>query len=169
MLKTAKPRKGKNRVGGDSRAGHGGSEIDKSRMDDVEVDDDKVEVDEVEKKARKISKSKNSSKSKKTVRSDFFTSGAKLVFTKLRQAFFMAPIFYHFDPERYIRIEMDISGFAIGEILSQLTSNNLGQWHPVAFFSCKMILAEIRYKTHDGELLAIVEAFKTYWHYLEGF
>ena len=31
-----------------------------------------------------------------------------------------------------------------------------------------MILAETRYETHDGELLAIVEAFKTWRHYLEG-
>ena len=31
-----------------------------------------------------------------------------------------------------------------------------------------MIPAETRYETHDGELLAIVEAFKTWKHYLEG-
>ena len=31
-----------------------------------------------------------------------------------------------------------------------------------------MILAETRYKTHDSELLTIVEAFKTWRHYLEG-
>ena len=30
-----------------------------------------------------------------------------------------------------------------------------------------MIPAETRYKTHNGELLAIVEAFKTWRHYLE--
>ena len=31
-----------------------------------------------------------------------------------------------------------------------------------------MIPAETRYETHDQELLAIVEAFKTWRHYLEG-
>ena len=31
-----------------------------------------------------------------------------------------------------------------------------------------MISAETWYKTHDGKLLAIVEAFKTWRHYLEG-
>ena len=31
-----------------------------------------------------------------------------------------------------------------------------------------MIPAETRYKTHDAELLAIIEAFKTWRHYLEG-
>ena len=56
--------------------------------------------------------------------------------------------------------------------MSQLTSGHLtsdqGQWHLVAYFSRKMIPAEMRYKTHDGELLAIVEAFKTWKQYLEG-
>ncbi len=32
-----------------------------------------------------------------------------------------------------------------------------------------MIPAETRYNTHDGELLAIVEVFKTGRHYLEGY
>ena len=31
-----------------------------------------------------------------------------------------------------------------------------------------MIPAETRYKTHNGEFLAIVEAFKTWRHYWEG-
>ena len=38
----------------------------------------------------------------------------------------------------------------------------------MAFFPQKMISAEIRYEIHDAELLAIVEAFKTWRHYLEG-
>ncbi len=32
-----------------------------------------------------------------------------------------------------------------------------------------MILAETRYETYNDELLAIVEAFKTWRHYLEGY
>ncbi len=86
----------------------------------------------------------------------------------MRQAFLKAPILNHFDPERHIRIETDASGYAIGGVLSQLTSDNSGQWHPEAFFSRKMIPAETRYETHNGELLAIVEAFKTWRHYLKG-
>ena len=90
----------------------------------------------------------------------------------MRQAFIEAPILRHFDPECHIRIETNASGYAIGRVLSQLTSDHLtsdqGQWHPVAYFSRKMIPAETRYETHDGELLAIVEAFKTWRHYLKG-
>ena len=62
-------------------------------------------------------------------------------------------------------------------MLSQLTSRispngvviktNLGQWHPIAFFSSKMILAKTQYETHNGEFLAIIKAFKPWRHYLE--
>ena len=32
-----------------------------------------------------------------------------------------------------------------------------------------MIPAKMRYKTHNGKLLAIIEIFKTWYHYLEGY
>ena len=124
MLKTVELRKSGDRVGGDIRARRDG--IDRSGMDDVEVDGVEVEVDEVGKKGQKTSKSKKSSKSK-TVGSDFLTPGAKLAFTKLRQAFLKAPLLHYFDPEHHIWIETDVSGYAIGEVLSQLTSDDSGQ------------------------------------------
>ena len=96
----------------------------------------------------------------------FLTPDARRAFTQLRQAFTEAPILRHFDPERHIRIETDTSGYAIGGILSQITSET-GQWHPVAYYSRKMIPAKTRYETHDAELLAIVEAFKNWHHYLK--
>ena len=159
MLKTAEPRKGGDGVGGDSRAGRDGS--DGNGMDDVEVDGSEVEVDEVGKKARKTSKSKNLSKSQKTVGSDFLTPRANLAFTELRQAFLKAPVLHHFDLDCHIRIETDALGYAIGGVLNQLTLDDLDRWYPVTFFSRKMIPAETRYETHNSELLAIVEAFKT--------
>ena len=48
-----------------------------------------------------------------------------------------------------------------------VTKANLGQWHPIVFFSRKMIPVETQYKTHDGKLLVIVEEFKKWYHYLE--
>ncbi len=140
-------------------------------------------------------KSKNSAKAKTLkfvkVRSPgiapearlFLTPEARLAFTRLRQAFTEALILHHFDLERHIRIEMDECGYAIGGVLSQLMSDqrpsesdenfsskssDVGQWHLVAFFSRKMIPVETRYRTHDQELLAIAETFKTWRHYLEG-
>ena len=57
--------------------------------------------------------------------------------------------------------------YAIGRVFIQLILDDSNQWHLVTFFSWKMILAETRYETHDSQLLAIVETFKTWKHYLE--
>ena len=168
MLKTSRsiefktqPSEGGVRVDGSSRVGH---DRRRSRIDDSEVDGNEIGDNKVRKKVQKC---KNLSKSKKVIGLDFLTPGARLAFIKLRQAFVKAPIFHHFDPEHYIRIVTNRSGYTIGGVFSQLTSNNLGQLHLVAFFSQKIILAETRYKTHNVEFLAIVEAFKTWRHYLE--
>ena len=150
--------------GGDSRARR-----DKSKLDKSEFNCGKVEVHEFRKKVQEISKSKNSSKSIEMVgSSNFLTLGTKLAFTKLSQALFKTPILYHFDPKHHILIEINVSGYAIGRVLSQLTLDDLGQWHLIAFFSQKMIPAKTRYEMHNGKLLAIVETFKTWKHYPKG-
>jgi hypothetical protein len=72
----------------------------------------------------------------------------------------------YFDPRKHICLETDVSKFAIAAILSQFQEE--GQWHPVAFWLRKLILAETRYETHDQELLAMVAVFKQWRHYVEG-
>ena len=67
----------------------------------------------------------------------------------------------HFNLEHHILIETNVLGYVIGGIFSELILNNLGQWHPVAFFFRKMIPVKTGYEIYDGKLLAIVEAFKT--------
>ena len=115
---STQPSEGVVGVDGDSKAKRDASKLDGSKLGSNEVDGDEVEVDEVGNKLQKMTKSKNSFKSKKTVGpSDFLTPGAKLAFTELRQAFLKAPILHHFDPERHIRIETDVSGYAIGGVL----------------------------------------------------
>ena len=162
--KLAKPRKGGVGVGDDSKARRDGSKLDRSKLDrskidGIEVDRGEIRENKVEKKVQKMSKSKNLSKSKKTVGSDFLILETRLTFTKLRQAFVKALILYHFDPEYHIQVKIDVSGYAIGKVLSHLTSE--GQQHPMAFFSCKMIPVETRYETYNGELLVIIKAFKS--------
>ena len=131
---------------------------------------------------RNLSKSKKSKNTKfeiqtrigATEKPIFLTPGAKEAFNELRQAFTEAPILRYFDPKCHIQIKTDVSGYAIGGVLSQLTSDQVtlnfesiltksdfGQWHPVAHFSRKMISAKTYYKIYNGELLAIVKAFKT--------
>ena len=57
--------------------------------------------------------------------------------------------------EEKFRVEIDTSGYAIGEVLSQ---EQEGKWKPIVFLSRTMQLAERNYEIYDKELLAIVEA-----------
>lgn len=94
------------------------------------------------------------------------TPEAREAFNILKDAFLTAPVLVHFDSSKPIRVETDASGWAISAILTQLDKDS--HWHPVAYFSRKMSPPERNYETHDGEMLAIVEAFKQWRHYLEG-
>ena len=96
----------------------------------------------------------------------FLTPEAKKSFQKLKKAFCKEPVLQHFDVSKPIRLETDASGKAIGGVLCQQDTDM--NWHPVAYYSRKMLPAERNYETHDAELLAIVEGFKTWRHYLEG-
>src|SRR5258708_23163926 len=63
-------------------------------------------------------------------------------------------------------VEMEASDFAIVGILLVTTPNN--EIPLVTFFSCSLQSVECNYNTHDKELLAIFEAFKSWRHFLEG-
>ena len=84
---------------------------------------------------------------------------------KKHAGFIIPPPYY--DSERHIRVETDISGDTISGVFSQLTLDNAGWWYLIAFFSQKMITTKTRYESHNGKLLAIVKAFKTWRYYLE--
>ena len=92
---------------------------------------------------------------------NYLTLDTKKAFNYLCHAFTQASILSYFDFEQHIRIETNALGYAISGVLCQLILGNLGQWHLVAYYSRKMILAKTRYKTHNNEILAIVQAFKT--------
>ncbi len=98
----------------------------------------------------------------------FLIPETRKAFTKLTKAIVEAPILNHFDPKHHIWIEKDASNYIISGIFNQLTSDDLGWWHLIAFFSKKMILVDTWYETHDKELLAIVETSQTWRDYLEG-
>jgi hypothetical protein len=87
-------------------------------------------------------------------------------FQDLKAVFCSAPLLAHFKPQQPIAIEADASDFAMSMILSQPHAD--GSLHPVAFASRKFPAAEINYDVHGKELLSIVTAFKTWWHYIEG-
>jgi len=63
-------------------------------------------------------------------------------------------------------VETDTSDYALAAILSIVNKDD--EVHPVAFHSHTFTAVELNYDTYDKELLAIFEAFKIWWHYLEG-
>ena len=75
-----------------------------------------------------------------------------------------------------LRVEADPAFPAYSDALvaeSEDASENAGpspqiRWHPVAYWSRKMVDAERNYATGEQELLAIVMACKQWRHYLEG-
>ena len=83
-------------------------------------------------------------------------------FTYLKEAFTTAPILRHFNPALRVIVETDASGFAITGILSQLFGTDTdARWHLVVFYSKKLSNVELRYNTHDIELITIFIAFRT--------
>ena len=102
---------------------------------------------------------------KKTTSHFVFGEEARASFRQLKDAFTSAPFLRHFDPALRMVLQTDASDFAISGIVSQPFE---GRLHPVAFFSRKMIPAELNYDTGDKEMLAIVESLKHWRHYFEG-
>jgi len=59
-----------------------------------------------------------------------FREAAKQAINRLKDLFTSVPILIYFYWELYIYLKIDISGFALGAIISQLKD---GEWHPIAF------------------------------------
>lgn len=95
-----------------------------------------------------------------------WTSDTQFAFDSLKDAFTNAPVLAHWEPNRPLIVETDASDYAVAAILSIVADDN--EIHPVAFYSRTLQAAELNYDTHDKELLAIFEAFKSWRQYLEG-
>ncbi|KAL3681508.1 hypothetical protein R1sor_024464 [Riccia sorocarpa] len=86
-----------------------------------------------------------------------------IAFEALKEALLHAPILKWYDPSRPIKVATDASGSAVGAVLQQEWEDG---WHPVAYFSRKLLPAERNYHTTEREELAIVLATKHWKHYL---
>ena len=89
-----------------------------------------------------------------------------MAFNTLKQAFIFAPILTYWVLDAQLVVETNASDYALAAILFIMTKDN--EIHPVAFHSQMFSTLELNYDIHDKELLAIFEAFKIWWHYLEG-
>ncbi|KAF8663356.1 hypothetical protein AX14_006995, partial [Amanita brunnescens Koide BX004] len=70
-------------------------------------------------------------------------------------------------PGRPFRMETDASDFAIAAILSQLDED--GIWKPIAFMSKSLNEAERNYEIYDKEMIAVMQGFYEWSHYLRGY
>ena len=62
-------------------------------------------------------------------------------------------------------METDTLDYTLTAILSIVNKEN--EVHLVAFHSHTFTIVELNYDTYNKELLAIFEAFKIWWYYLE--
>ena len=69
-------------------------------------------------------------------------------------------------PGKQFWMETDTSDFTIAAILSQ--QDNEGKWRPVAFMSKALNDAERNYEIYDKEMLAVMQGFYKWAHYLKG-
>ena len=91
-----------------------------------------------------------------------FILRAKASFSHLKEAFTTALILRHFNLILKVIVKIDVSGFAITGILSQLFGTGTdSRWHLVVFYSKKLSNIESRYNTYNIKLIVIIIAFRT--------
>ena len=94
-----------------------------------------------------------------------FDSFCQDAFNSLKKTFTSAPILTYWIFYAQLIVETDASDYTLTAILSIVNNDN--KVHLVAFHSHTFTVAELNYDIHDKKLLAIFEAFKIWWHYLE--
>jgi len=80
--------------------------------------------------------------------------------------FTMAPVLWHFDHEREVIIESDVSDYVSAGVLSQCDYEDV--LHPVAYYSKKHTLAKCNPDIYDRELMAITKALEEWRLECEG-
>lgn len=91
---------------------------------------------------------------------------AEMSYNKLKKLIQTAPMLHAPDETKPFWLNTDASDFAIGAVLSQKDDEDV--LRPLAFYSAKLKGAEIRYPTHEKELLAIIKALKNFRSYIYG-
>ncbi|KAG5719706.1 hypothetical protein E4T56_gene18493 [Termitomyces sp. T112] len=77
------------------------------------------------------------------------------------------PVLLFPDNNSPFHVEANSSDFATGAVLSQQSLEDR-KWHPVAFYSKSLNAVEQNYEIHNKEMLAIIQLFEEWWHFLEG-
>jgi len=85
---------------------------------------------------------------------------------ELKERFMTEPVLVTPDLDKEMRVEADMSDFAIGGVLLMKCEDK--RWRPVAYISKSLNEAERNYEIHDKEMLAIIRCLEAWRHFLEG-
>ena len=94
-----------------------------------------------------------------------WTEKQEKAFRELKEWFTKEPVLAAPDIDKKMRIEVDASDYATGEVLSMECEDGL--WRPVAFLSKSLNETEKNYEIHDKEMLAIIRELESWRHLLE--
>ena len=95
-----------------------------------------------------------------------WTEREQKAFIELKERFTKKLVLAAPDIDKRMRMEVDASDYATGEILSMECDDKL--WRPVAFLSKSLNKMERNYEIHDKEMLAIIRGLEAWRHLLEG-
>ena len=84
----------------------------------------------------------------------------------MKERFTKEPVLVAPDLDKKMRIEVDMSDYATGGVLSIECKDGL--WRPVAFLSKSLNEMERNYEIHDKEILAIIRELENWRYLLEG-
>jgi len=87
-------------------------------------------------------------------------------FEELKERFTTELVLVTPDLDKEMRVEADMSDFAMGGILSMKCEDE--RWRPVAYISKSLNEAERNYEIHNKEMLAIIRCLEAWRHFLEG-
>jgi len=87
-------------------------------------------------------------------------------FEELKERFMTEPVLVTPDLDKEMRVEVNVSDFAMGGVLSMKCEDE--RWRPVAYISKSLNKAERNYEIHDKEILAIIQCLEAWRHFLEG-
>jgi len=87
-------------------------------------------------------------------------------FEELKRRFTKKPVLAAPDLDKKMRMEVDVSDYATGGVLSMEYEDKL--WRPVAFLSKSLNEMERNYEIHDKEMLVIIRGLEAWRHLLEG-
>ena len=87
------------------------------------------------------------------------------LFKALKKQFTTGPILVALDLNKKMRIEVDVSDYAIGRVLSMECKD--GRQRPIAFLSKSLNETEINYEIYNKEMLVVIRGLENWQHLLE--